>query len=122
MKIAVCDDEEIFSMKLKKYLEQYYNSIDLIIDVFKSGEDFIRKIKSLTDRYDIVFLDIEMSPIDGIETAKKLRENNKDVIIIFLTSHGEFATDGYEVDAFRFLIKPVQEVKLKRALQDVQKK
>lgn len=120
MKIAICDDEEIFSLKLQEYLENYYKSIDLIIDKFKSGEDFIKKCTNMDYGYDLVFLDIEMGQLDGIETAKKLREYNKDIIIIFLTSHIEFATYGYEVNAFRFLIKPIQETKLKNALLDVQ--
>lgn len=121
MKIAICDDEKLFSAKLKEYLEKYYKSIDLIIETFKSGEEFIKRFMNMNNGYDMVFLDIEMGQINGIETAKKLREYNKEIIIIFLTSHVEFATDGYEVDAFRFLIKPVQEAKLRHALQDVQK-
>lgn len=120
MKIAICDDEEMFSSQLKEYLESYYKSMDLIIDKFKSGEEFLKRYTNMNCGYDIIFLDIEMKQIDGIETAKKLRELNNDIIIIFLTSHLEFAPEGYEVNAFRFLIKPIQKEKLKNALLDVQ--
>lgn len=118
MRIAICDDQDIFLLKLKQYLENYYKSMDVIIDTFKSGEEFLKKYNS---KYEVIFLDIEMGKLNGIETAKKLRGSNKDVIIIFLTSHIEFATDGYEVNAFRFLVKPVDENKLKIALQDIEK-
>lgn len=120
MKIAICDDEEMFSSQLKEYLESYYKSMDLIIDKFESGEEFLKRYTNMNCGYDIIFLDIEMKQIDGIETAKKLRELNNDIIIIFLTSHLEFAPEGYEVNAFRFLIKPIQKEKLKNALLDVQ--
>lgn len=121
MRIAVCDDETVFLKQLTEYLEKYYNSLDLIVDTFEAGEMLLKKLMSKPDCYDLIFLDIEMKQLDGIKTAMKIREYNKEVLVIFLTSHVEFAADGYEVDAFRFLIKPLQEIKLIRALQDVQK-
>lgn len=121
MRIAVCDDEAVFLKQLTEYIEKYYNSIDLIVDTFESGEVLLKKLINKPDFYDLIFLDIEMKQLDGIQTAKKIREYNKEVLVIFLTSHVEYATDGYEVAAFRFLVKPLQENKLIRALQDVQK-
>lgn len=121
MKIAVCDDDECFRRKLLQYLNQYYKSLDVLIDTFPSGEKLAERFTSDKNAYNLIFLDIEMGRMDGIHTAKRIRQENKDVIIIFLTSHVEFATDGYEVNAFRFLTKPLSENKLLKTLQDIQK-
>lgn len=120
MKIAICDDEECFRTKLSQYLYKYYRSLDIIIDSFPSGEKLSERFKMNSDAYDLIFLDIEMEQLDGIHTAKRIRQYNQDTIIIFLTSHVEYALEGYEVDAFRFLSKPLIESKLIKALNDVQ--
>lgn len=120
MRIAICDDENIFREQLKNYLIKYYRSLDVVIEPFPSGEIFLEAYKKNPQTFELIFMDIEMKQLDGISTAKKLREYNQDVILIFLTSHVEFALEGYEVDAFRFLAKPVNEKKLIGALQDVQ--
>lgn len=120
MKIAICDDEEFFRTKLSQYLYKYYRSLDIIIDSYPSGEKLLDKFKVNSNAYDLIFLDIEMGHLDGIHTAKRIRQYNQDTIIIFLTSHVEYAPEGYEVDAFRFLTKPLMESKLIKALTDVQ--
>ena len=120
MKIAICDDEKIFRGQLQEYLNKYYKSLDTIVESFTSGEKFLEKYMINPNAYELIFMDIEMGELDGINTAKRLREYNSDVIIIFLTSHVELALEGYEVDAFRFLSKPINERKLINALQDVQ--
>ena len=70
--------------------------------------------------YDLIFLDIEMGELDGMGAAKKIRETDFETPIVFLTSHIEMALEGYEVNAFRFLKKPVEEEKLRQTLQDIQ--
>ncbi len=121
MKIAICDDEKIFCEKFKAYIGGYYKSLDTFMESFSSGEKLLDQFIKNHNAYDLIFLDIEMIGMDGIRTARLIRELNQDVLIIFLTSHFEFAADGYEVNAFRFLTKPVSEKKLIHALQDVQK-
>ena len=69
--------------------------------------------------YDLVFLDIEMPEMDGIATARKLREKSREVPIIFLTSHIEYALEGYEVNALRYLTKPINSTKLYEVLDFV---
>ena len=120
VKIAICDDEPVFFDQLKQYLEKYYKSLDVIIDVFASGESFLNACSGRANTYDLAFMDIEMGDLDGITTARKIRAYDPELLLIFLTSHVEFALEGYEVDAFRFLPKPVNEQKLILTLQDVQ--
>lgn len=104
LKIAVCDDEKIFSDMICGLINKTVKDISACeISVFNSGEALLSAYTE-TD-FDIIFLDIEMSGITGMETAKEIRKNNNHTIIVFFTSHQEFAIEGYEVNAFRFLVK-----------------
>lgn len=78
--------------------------------------------KGKLPQYDILFLDIEMKRLDGFETAKAIRGYGGKEILIYLTSHTEMAMQGYEVEAFRFLAKPVERKKLWEALGELKKR
>lgn len=116
MRIAVCDDEAIFREQLVGKLEKYFQSLDLIICTYASGEELLLHIND--GQFDLVFLDIEMPGLDGLETARRVHDIFSNMPIIFLTSHVEFALAGYEVQAFRFLAKPIVDEKLVQALRD----
>ncbi|WP_044975098.1 LytTR family DNA-binding domain-containing protein [Ruminococcus sp. HUN007] len=109
MKIAVCDDEKFFREQLKKYISE--TSAGLEVDEYTCGND----LAASEHCYDIIFLDIEMPGMSGIETAEKLREKGSDADIIFLTSHIEYVYDAFKVRAFRFLQKPVDNEKFNEA-------
>lgn len=74
MRIAICDDEQLSLIRTKETLETAYKSIDLIVDIYSDGNKLIEVSK--TYKYDLIFLDVEMPLIDGIETAKKHRSNS----------------------------------------------
>lgn len=114
-KIAVCDDEKIFVNDIIKKIKATNNEYEII--PFYSGEELLN---SKLD-FNIIFLDIVMTGLDGINTAFTLRENNYDGIIIFLTSHTEFMPDAFKVNAFRFLNKPIEEDKFNEAFAAAQK-
>lgn len=122
VKIAICDDNSIMRERLRALLEEYYQSLDVIIEQFASGEDICQTVSSQPDRFDCIFMDIEMPGIDGMTAARRIRAFNKKVPVIFLTSYSEFAADGYEVNAFRYLTKPVDEGKLIEALDKLKSK
>lgn len=84
------------------------------VDIFRSGVDFIGDGTAV---YDIVFLDIEMPLLNGIETAKKLRKFDSDVCIIFVTNMPQFALKGYEVDALDYVLKPVNSFNIKNTVK-----
>lgn len=117
MKIAICDDNSIFRKEVKKEIEKYFQSLDVLLYDFSSGEELLLKMESI--EFDLIFLDIEMTGMDGLETAKKVRMNYKDLPVILLTSHTELAMEGYEVQAFRFLGKPLNRQKLQDALDAI---
>lgn len=118
MKIAVCDDEKYFRDMICEEINTFYNSLDVLCSGYENGSALISAFER-GQRFDAVFLDIEMPPPDGMETAKRLHGFSPDLPVIFLTSHTELAMDGYEVGAFRFLQKPVISEKLMQALKDI---
>jgi DNA-binding LytR/AlgR family response regulator len=117
MRIAVCDDEQRFINDLKTTLDKLYSSLDMMTDGYNSGEELLKGFKHKA--YDIVFLDIEMPAMDGITLARKIRELSRDVCIVFLTGHIEYAIKGYEVNALRYLTKPADEQKIKEVIDHV---
>ncbi|MDE5746013.1 MAG: LytTR family DNA-binding domain-containing protein [Acetatifactor sp.] len=118
MKIAVCDDEEVFTRKIYQFLWQEH---DCIVECFLSPEELLKKYDA-GERYDVLFLDVLMSPISGMELARKIREWDKYAILIFITAYLEYAPEGYEVNAFRYLLKPVVENDLRLIMTDIRKK
>lgn len=116
MKIAVCDDERAFAEQLKQQIDGYYRTADCGVYLFTSAVELIERIRRASDAFAAVFLDIEMPDIDGLRAARDIRAISPDIALVFLTSHTEFAMEGYEVSALRFLAKPVNEGKLYETL------
>lgn len=120
MRIAVCDDEELFRIEFKSVLDKVLINAEYDIDTFSGGSSLYEAF--LKKPFDLVFLDIEMPGIDGITLAKRLRAVSENVQIVFLTSHIEYALEGYEVNALRYLVKPVDMNKLSEVLKYIQDK
>ncbi len=110
MRVAICDDENIQLSMTKTALETAYKSLDLIVDTYTSGAKLLNAVDAV--HYDLIILDIEMPGLNGIDTAKKLRQIEEKTAIVFLTSHVEYALEGYEVNALRYLTKPANTEKL----------
>ena len=115
LSIAVCDDEVIeccnMAKRIKDILEEM--KIPCIIRQFQSGGELLQALES----FDIIFLDIIMRELDGMKTAQIFREKAFDKILIFVSSSREYVFDAYDVEAFQYLLKPVDNRKLKRVLQ-----
>ena len=118
MKIAICDDDLVLNRKLHQFIFETYHDIDLRIDEYRSGEEFLQKISTSKLTYDLLLLDIEMDRVNGITVAKELKQLSPKTFVVFITSHDEFATVGYEVSAFRYLIKPINKNKLIEAIEE----
>ncbi len=121
MKIAICDDEKQFMDAICPLLKQWAarNSIKLTLHCFTNGDDLIAAHRNIC--MDLIILDIIMPLLNGMDTARELRKDNPTIPIIFLTSAREFAVESYEVKAFHYLIKPVDEIKLFPVLDDLLK-
>lgn len=107
LKIAVVDDEERCRAELVGYLKQYASeqACEMDVDCYTDGISFLGE---LSRGYDVVFLDIAMPLMDGRETARKIRKQDMQIAIVFVTTLAQYAVDGYEVAASDFLVKPLQ--------------
>lgn len=125
-KIAICDDLESDRDYLKDLLNKWANDYSHLLNVytFSSAESFLFHYEETKD-YDILLLDIEMGLMDGVSMAKKIRQDNDTVQIIFITGYSDYIAEGYEVNALHYLMKPVKEEKffsvLERAIEKISK-
>lgn len=105
MHVVICDDEKAFVEQIQaltvKYLKEI--EIDAKIDTYLSGEDFLKSGK--LKEYSLVFLDVKMKGIDGVETARRFRAVNHTAKLVFISGLIEYAIYGYEVDALRYIVK-----------------
>ena len=116
LQLAVCDDERVFRSDLRKILgtELELCGIDYHISEFTSGEELIAGLEKADCQ--ILFLDIEMKGIDGVEAARRLRETKRQMEIIFVTSYADFVFQGYEVRALNYILKPYEPEKIAAVL------
>lgn len=117
MKIAVCDDEIVFVKRIYHHLQK---QPDCFAECFLSPSELLEKYDA-GERYDVVFLDILMPPLNGVELARKIRSYDQHAILIFLTAYLEYAPEGYEVNAFRYLLKPVTEEDISSVIREAWK-
>ncbi len=113
--IAVCDDEilvcQFLANKIQTILEEM--QISCIVRQFYNAKELLKA----EEQFDIIFLDIIMQELDGMQAAELFREKAFDKILIFVSSSREYVFDAYEVEAFWYLIKPINDEKLKKVLQ-----
>lgn len=121
MNIAICDDNKEYINMLEKYILDK-NAPDITCDAFYSGEELIKTYNIGDGNYDVIFLDMEMNVLNGIETANIIRKSDKHVIIVFVTSHTKYMQDCFECSPFRFLVKPVSDRDFDKVFDDILKK
>lgn len=112
-KIAICDDSDVDRQYLSAFVSRWAVSVghSVQIAMFASAEDFLFQYAEKSD-YDILLLDIEMGSMDGVTMAKTLRKDNDTIQIIFITGYSDYISEGYEVAALHYLMKPVKQEKL----------
>ena len=112
------DDRQRFEKVFSAFCEQ--NQCPLELTVYETGQAFLDEYQK---QFDLLFMDIELPDSNGIELCKKVREVDERVIIVFLTNMGQYAINGYEVNAIDFLLKPLNEaiflLKMKKILAAV---
>lgn len=122
LNVAIVDDEKSVSETLKQYLDEYAKEKDVEFSVDYES-DPLEFIETYTERFDIIFLDIEMPHIDGLSLAHKIRERDDDVSIVFVTNMKQYVIRGYEVSADDYILKPVVKdafyIKLDRVVKKI---
>ncbi|MBQ9187818.1 MAG: response regulator transcription factor [Clostridia bacterium] len=105
---AVIEDDSADALRIKDYITHYSQERDYkeqpSVALFSSAEDFLTRN---IDDFDVVFLDINLPGMDGLTCAKKIRESNSSIVLVFISSLSQFAIRGYEVDALDYVLKPV---------------
>lgn len=115
IKIAICEDEEIY----QKIVEDIINSnFNLDILSFTNAEKLLDYVSLNENSIDIFILDIELPEKNGLEAARKIRNFNRDAVIIFLTNYESFVFDSFEVNTFRFIPKARLEKQFIKAMSD----
>ena len=104
-RMCIYDDDIEFSLLFEKLLYRYAEENDKEIDVeiFQGGENAAFQIAQ--NEYDILFLDVSMAKMDGIKLAKRIREYDNNVYIVFVTAFIDYSLEGYKVDAIRYILK-----------------
>ncbi|MBQ8326528.1 MAG: response regulator transcription factor [Lachnospiraceae bacterium] len=110
MRIAICDDEKNIRELIANKVAKQYSDAEIIF--FQSGEELLL----LDESIDILFLDIQMSGIDGMETARELRKKDKSIILVFVTAVEEYVFQAFDVGAFNYIVKPIDDGKFSDVL------
>ncbi len=112
LRIAICDDEQIERELLEKYIHEWQarQSHPVTTASFPGGADLLHMHNR--HPFDLILLDIQMQEPDGMWVAKKIRESDHDTGIFFITGYEDYLAEGYEVEAFRYLLKPLKKEKL----------
>jgi len=125
LRIAVAEDEAAVNETIVSYAQLFgqERGISLTVDSFQDGEDLLSNYKP---EYDIIFMDIEMPRLNGMDAAVRIREIDSEVVLVFVTQMAQYAINGYEVGALDFILKPLSyftfSLKMERAVRRANKR
>lgn len=110
---AICDDNIIDSNYVNELVRKWSTNkkYQININMFSSAESFLFHYVE-NKEYDVLLLDIEMGNMDGVTLAREIRKFNKSVQIVFITGYSDYISEGYDVEALHYLMKPLKEEKL----------
>lgn len=111
MNIAVVDDEKVIREQIGSLIAKQMP--DCYLEVYATGEELLAAER----QFDIVFLDIQMDGMNGIEIARTLREKQEEIVLVFVTGNREYVFDALDLYAFHYLLKPVTEGKFREVLE-----
>ena len=116
IRVAIVEDEAAVRDQLMGYVQRYMRQYDAQIEVtmFTDGVEILEEYRPV---YDIIFLDVEMQHLDGMETASRIRALDSDVLLIFITNMAQYAIKGYAVGALDYVLKPVPYFAFSQQLQ-----
>ena len=120
MHIAIVEDDINIQQQLSAYISRFFEE-DVHrykLSIFSDGDEILENFRA---DYDLILLDIQMKHLNGLTTAEKIRNLDQDVYLVFVTNLANYAIKGYSVQAFDFVLKPVNYMMLKQLLQRIDK-
>ena len=123
IKIAVIEDDNDCAEELQSFINRYKIDKGLSIEthIFKTADEFLKEFRP--GYYQMIFLDIEMPGTNGMEAAKIIREKDEQTFLFFVTNLSQYALESYEVQAFNFMVKPIEYdnfiLKIERAIKKI---
>ena len=125
MKIVILEDEQVVAEKIKSYINYYFSKRNQIVDIDWYSDAF-KLLENYESGPNVLFMDIQLGSINGMEAAQKIRKIDPYVLIVFVTNLAQYAVEGYSVNAFDFILKPVDydgfEMKLNRIVHELEHK
>ena len=120
MNIVICDDEEYIVDKVYRIVDEYLDETGMEYDIYtySSGDAAIASGIA----FDIAFLDVEMEGLDGLHTAKRLYRKNPNLIVLIITSFDSYLDDAMELSVYRYIDKPIEEIRLHNCISGAVKK
>ena len=121
IRIAMVEDEAAVREQLQGYIQRYTRQYgtEFAVTEFSDGVEILDEYRPV---YDIVLLDVEMKHLDGMETARRIRELDRDVVLLFITNMAQYAIKGYAVGALDYVLKPVPYFAFSQQLQKAEEK
>lgn len=119
LKIAICDDEKVFRAEMDKKLQHIAGGKQIEVEhsIYEEAEALLHAVIQ-GEKFDLIFLDIEMGKQNGISIAKQLRAYDRHVLLIYVSGYEHYIKDSFQVQPFRFLCKPVNDVELEQCWCD----
>ncbi|MDR0350697.1 MAG: LytTR family DNA-binding domain-containing protein [Coriobacteriales bacterium] len=113
LRIAICEDTPFEADSLMALIDM--SGVPYVVESFPSGEDFLQTFEK--EKYDLIFLDVYMGELTGVQTAERIRDIDTQVVIVFTTTSEDFTREGYRLNAYKYLLKPVVEEDVNDALE-----
>lgn len=110
MRIAVCDDEQMITDVMVRYLEDIFENMDkyVVIDIFSSAFEMLDYMENHKNKYDMIFMDIMLNNDNGIHLGEKILKKQTDIKIVFMTGYIEYVEDIFDIEPFGLVIKPIK--------------
>ncbi len=123
LRIAICDDDSKFTRKLETLVLQESQKLGIRADtdVFSDGKTLLKSFQN-GDHYELIFIDIEMEQVDGITAARRIREIDRTVLLVYVSGYDKYLKELFELEPFRFLSKPLNHAQFDRYFKEACKR